>query len=72
MLNRRALVFSAGKALVLLPAAVASKAFSEKSGTDEISTSECLAAGSIPDQVRCLWLCAGRAAVSPLSRKSSQ
>jgi hypothetical protein len=72
MLNRRALVFSAGKALVLLPATIAGQAYSKKSRTDEISISEGQAAGSIPDQVRCQWLCAGRAAVAPLSRKTSQ
>ena len=72
MLNRRALVFSAGKALVSLPVAIASQAYSQKSRTDEISISGGQAAGPIPDQVRCQWLCAGRAAVAPLSRKSSR
>jgi len=72
MLNRRALVFSAGKALVLLPAAVASHAFSARSRKDEIITSQGQTSGSIPDQKRCQWLCVGRAAVASHFKKSGQ
>jgi hypothetical protein len=72
MLNRRALIFSAGKAAILLPATAASHALFGKSRTDGNSTVHNRTSASIPDEVRCQWLCVGRAALAAHFRKSDQ
>ena len=78
MPNRRELVFSAGKALVLLPAAVTCDAFTAKSQADEFTAHQDLASyqdqgsESFPDQVRRHWLCAGRAAIASHCEKNGQ
>lgn len=64
MLNRRKLILSAGKAIVLVPAIAASQAFVETSTADGNDGSQNVPSRPTPDELRCQALCIGRAALA--------
>jgi hypothetical protein len=72
MLNRRTLILSAGKATVLLPATAASHALVGRSSADRNRSPHDLTSGSTLGEVRCQWLCIGRAALAQHFRESDQ
>jgi hypothetical protein len=72
MFNRRTLILLAGKATVLLPVAAGSHALFGRSSAGGNLSPHDLTSGANPAEVRCQWLCIGRAALAQHFRESDQ